>query len=165
MLKCDMSPEPPSLCLILEASDSVYCTCHRLLWLGANYLCCSWGSGNTCTPLPCSIDSKSIMTLSELELQEWLITGNINRRCILSMCWFYKPLGFNGRGRGRATNTPSLKSHKQQNAITSKNSSQATKNGSFLGRISTRTSNFARKIVLDTGTVQLVFGGVFSEAP
>ena len=116
-------------------------------------LCRSWGSVKM--PLPCNIDSKSIMTPSELELQDWLVIDNIHGRYILSMCW----------GRGRATNTPSLKSHKQQNAVTSKNGSEATKNGSFLGRISTRPSNFACKIVLDTRIVQLVMGGVFSEAP
>ena len=63
MLKCDMLPEPSSLCVILE--QVTLSTAHATV-----NLCCSWGSGNTAT----SIDSEPIMTPSELnKLQEWLI--------------------------------------------------------------------------------------------
>ena len=69
-------------------------------------------------PLPCSIDSKSITTLSELELQEWPITEGIYYLCANST-------------NETAEEHLILKSHKQQSAITSKNGNGATKMVAF----------------------------------
>jgi len=124
MLKVTCHPNPlPSVWYWRQATLS---NVHPQAAVTGSNLCRSWGSGNM--PLPCSIDSKSIMTPQNLSYRSghsWIIfTEGIYYLCADST-------NLHGRGRGKATNIPCLKSHKQQNAITSQNSSEATKMVAF----------------------------------